>query len=175
MLIRQASVTDIPTVAALHAASWKHSYRGVLGDLYLDQQVDASRRQHWSARLGTPAPNQRVLLLEEQGEALGFACVLLDEDAVWGSELNNLHVARSAQGRGLGRLLMQAAAKACEAAQSNGLYLWVVQANVQAQGFYARLAGREAGGDVWEAPEGSRVPMFRYAWNETQQLAAEAS
>lgn len=171
MHIRPATPADAAAIAALHTDSWQRTYRGVLSDDYLDHQAAAERLAYWQARLREPAATQRVLLLEDEtGALLGFACVVLDEDPRWGNYLNNLHVRHEQQGLGLGRRLMQASAAACVEARSQGFYLWVAQDNRAAQGFYARLGGRQEDSQVWEAPDGSRPLIYRYAWPKLDGL-----
>lgn len=171
MHIRPATPADAAAIAALHTDSWQRTYRGVLSDDYLDHQATPERLAYWQARLREPAATQRVLLLEDEtGALLGFACVVLDEDPRWGNYLNNLHVRHDQQGLGLGRRLMQASAAACAEARAPGLYLGVLHANVAAQRFYARLGGREAGSEIWAAPDGSRPPYYRYVWEQMQDL-----
>lgn len=170
MLVRTATITDSPQISALHAASWRHAYRSALSDAYLACDVESDRRQLWDSRLENPADNQRILLLEDGHQLLGFACIYVGEDALWGSYLNNIHVLQAAQGQGLGKRLLRACAQACSASQAGGLYLWVLQSNTNAQGFYARYGAKNTGSDIWDAPGGTTAPLFRYSWEDTTLL-----
>lgn len=170
MLVRAATASDTHDIAALHASSWRYAYRGALSDEYLAGDVESDRRQLWESRLAKPAEHQPVLLVEDGGHLLGFACVYVDKDPRWGSYLNNIHVVRATQGRGVGRLLLHATAEVCSEARSGGLFLWVLQSNTKAQGFYARHGGQRSGTDIWEAPGGTTAPMFRFSWESVGQL-----
>jgi len=170
MLVRAAATSDCHNIAILHAASWRYAYRGALSDEYLAGDVESDRRQLWESRLAEPTERQRVLLVEEGGHLLGFACVYVDEDPQWGSYLNNIHVVRATQGRGIGRFLLHATAEVCGKSRSQGLYLWVLQSNTNAQGFYARHGGENTGTDVWEAPGGTTAPLFRFSWESVLRL-----
>ncbi len=169
--VRVATVSDADAVGALHAASWRYAYRGALSDEYLSgDDVELDRMHLWRTRLAEPSERQHLLLAEDVGRLLGFVCFYGNESEEWGSYLNNLHVARTAQGLGIGRLLLHSTAELCGSAYSGGLYLWVVQSNTQAQGFYARYGGRNTGTGVWEAPGGTVAPVFRFSWGDVGQL-----
>jgi ribosomal protein S18 acetylase RimI-like enzyme len=170
MLVRAATTSDSHGIAALHAASWRYAYRGALSDEYLAGDVESDRRQLWESRLAEPTESQRVLLVEDGVDLLGFACVYIGEDPQWGSYLNNIHVVQATQGRGIGRLLLNATAEVCSKSHSGGLYLWVLQSNTRAQGFYARHGGENTGTDIWEAPGGTTAPLFRFSWESLGRL-----
>ena len=98
MQLREATGADAAAVAALHAESWRTHYRGAYRDDYLDGDVFEDRRRVWERRLSDPAANQLVVLAEEGGELIGFACCYGGEDETWGSFLDNLHVRPGHQG-----------------------------------------------------------------------------
>jgi ribosomal protein S18 acetylase RimI-like enzyme len=170
MLVRAATTADSNGIASLHAASWRYAYRGALSDEYLAGDVEAERRKLWESRLTEPTDRQHVVLVEDGGHLVGFACLYVGEDPRWGSYLNNIHVARAMQGRGIGRLLLHATARICSTSRSSGLYLWVLQSNTKAQGFYARHGGENTGAGIWEAPGGTTSPLFRFCWESIVRL-----
>lgn len=175
MMIRAATTSDSHAIATLHAASWRYAYRGALSDDYLAGDVVSDRRQLWESRLAEPTERQRVLLVEDREHLLGFACVYVGEDPQWGSYLNNIHVVQAAQGKGIGRLLLNATAEACSRSDAERLYLWVLQSNTKAQGFYARHGGKSTGTDIWEAPGGTTAPLFRLSWDSVVRLQEQTA
>lgn len=171
MWIRTADQSDCHAIAELHAASWRFAYKGALADKYLARDVVADRRQLWESRLSEPAKQQHVLVAEQDHQLIGFVCVHGDESGEWGSFLDNIHVTQSMHGQGIGTVLLHATAKLCASLYGEvGLYLWVVQSNAKAQRFYARHGARNEGTDVWHAPGGTDVPLFRFAWRSSRQL-----
>lgn len=174
--LRVALPEDADAIADLHAASWRATYRGSMRDDYLDGEVGAERRALWRERLAAPAPNQHVVVAVD-GEALvGFGCAYGADDARFGTQLDNLHVRRDRQSDGVGRALIAAVAAWCVAAHPEaGLYLWVVDENVGARRFYASLGAADVGGDVWEAPDGSAIPVRRCAWTPAEVAALAAT
>lgn len=165
-VVRIAGPGDAVAIAALHAASWRAAYRGLLSDHYLDAEIEGERAALWSARLNSSVENQYVILAEQGGRLGGFACAYLGNDLQWGALLDNLHVSPALQRRGLGRRLMRSVASRCAAAGEARLYLWVLQANAAAHRFYECLGARREGEDLWIPPAGGALPRYRYAWRD---------
>ncbi|OXM61124.1 GNAT family N-acetyltransferase [Amycolatopsis vastitatis] len=133
---RLAAANDADQIAMLHADSWRRHYRGAYADSFLDGDVAADRRSVWSARLAAPA-NSETVLAERDGRLVGFVHVVFDDDPVWGSFVDNLHVVHDQRRTGIGTQLLGRAARAVsERASGNGMYLWVLQQNTAAQQFY---------------------------------------
>lgn len=166
MTYREVTSNDATAIAALHAKSWRHAYRGILRDDFLDGDVFQNRTDVWEQRLASPPANQYVLVAIENQRIEGFVCVQGGEDARWGSLIDNLHVARALKGKGIGTTLVKAAAawiqKNCPAA---GMYLWVYEANVAARRFYESLGASNAELVVKENPGGGFANSFRYVWD----------
>ncbi len=176
-VLRPAVRADAEAIAAIHAASWQATYRGALTDAYLDGDILGERRAVWHERLGTPAPNQHVVVAADGEHVVGFACAFGVDDERFGTQLDNLHVRSARQSVGTGARLVATVAKWCaETHPGTGLYLWVVEQNEDARRFYARLGGADVAGDVWVPPDGSQVPTRRIAWTpaEVQRLAYNA-
>ena len=171
MRLRAATDADVAAITAVHIANWRSAYRGLLSDAYLDDDIVAERGAVWEERFAQPAPNQFTIVAEVDGEFAGFAHSYADEDAEWGTLLDNLHVVHARQGAGLGRALMVETARWVRAnARQPRLHLWVLEANTAARGFYERLGGRTVGSDVWEPPGGGAVADLRIAWTELDVL-----
>ncbi len=173
--IREASNSDAPGIARLHAESWRIAYRGVLSDAYLDGEAVADRSSVWQARFRQPAANQYVALAENDGVMVGFVCVYGADDAEWGSLLENIHVSHEHQRTGIGAQLLAHVASWCAHGHpDSGMYLWVLEPNLPAQQFYQRLGAAKVGQAVWSPPDGGAVPKFRYAWRSLETLLQSA-
>jgi ribosomal protein S18 acetylase RimI-like enzyme len=170
--LRQATSSDAESVGRLHGESWRRHYRGVYADGYLDDDVFEDRIAVWTERLCSPDPDCCTIVAEMEGEIVGFAHTLLDDDPLWGALLDNLHVTYECQHHGVGRTLMAETALVLgERRPASGLYLWVLQQNVAAQGFY-----RSRGGVCVEetirgpVPGGGYAASLRYAWQDPSTL-----
>lgn len=171
-LIRTAVPDDAATVARLHADSWRRHYRGAYSDAFLDGDVVADRLAVWTARLSTPS-SALTLLAEDDEGAVGFVHVIFDDDPLWGSLIDNLHITPTRQRSGVGRaLLRRAADAAAQTATARGLYLWVLEQNDAAQGFYRTMGGEIVEKAKVSAPNGiagrlvGEPVKLRIAWAE---------
>jgi ribosomal protein S18 acetylase RimI-like enzyme len=171
MELRRATDADVAAIAALHAESWKRSYRGVYPDAYLDRDVDAERLAVWSDRFAMSRPDQRTILAEGDGVLAGFAHVLLDEDAEHGALVDNLHVLSPWQRSGLGSRLMDECARVVIAERPGwGVYLWVLEANARARAFYAARGGREIDRTLDPTFEETPLWCYRVIWPDPSTL-----
>ena len=173
LALREAGTADAPAVAALHAASWRTAYRGILADAYLDGPVDADRLDLWRERLAAPSPRRITLLAEAAGALVGFACCVVDEDPRWGSLIDNLHAAPESRGRGIGRALLRGAAfRLGRAAPGRPVHLWCLDDNAPAMGFYRRVGGTAADRDMTPERGGTTNAVTRIVWPSPGALAA---
>jgi ribosomal protein S18 acetylase RimI-like enzyme len=130
----------------------------------------------WADRLRESDP-RRCTILAEAGGLIGFANTMFDDDPTWGALLDNLHVADGHKRRGIGsRLLALTAAAIIGRPERTGLYLWVLEQNVDAQAFYQACRGRRVGRGLASPPGAiaSRIAgspaKLRYAWPEPNVL-----
>ncbi|MET7424924.1 GNAT family N-acetyltransferase [Dactylosporangium sp. NPDC005555] len=133
-------------IAGLHADSWRRHYRGAYSDAFLDGDVVSDRRAVWRSRFGDRAGTATIVAEQDGVDGVsgvrGFVHVVFDDDPRWGSLVDNLHVADGHRHRGVGTLLLRAAADAVRArAAAERLYLWVLEQNTAAQRFYRARGG----------------------------------
>jgi ribosomal protein S18 acetylase RimI-like enzyme len=169
--LRTAEAGDAESIAQLHTDSWQRTYRGMMTDDFLDGAALANRRQVWHGRLRSVRPDQFVCLAEDGPRIVGFICAYAGEDPVWGSYIDNLHVAHDRHGHGIGRDLMRRAAEWLRATHPDaGVYLWVMEANTRARAFYDHLGATNAGTVDKEDPGGGHAPNCRYVWPDLRPL-----
>jgi GNAT superfamily N-acetyltransferase len=159
----------------LHAASWRSAYRGFVSDDYLDHRVYSERVNLWKQRFSERATNPFFVILAEQDRQLaGFAGVFPNESPIYGSYLDNLHVAPERTGQGIGRrLLKEVGRQLVDLGAAGGLYLWVIEKNSRARRFYAGAGAREIDCAEFCMPDGSRVPQVRCYWTDKSSLLAD--
>lgn len=177
---RSAGPADAAAVARLHADSWRRHYRGAYSDAFLDGDVLRDRLDVWTERLREPDP-RRCTILAEDGGVVGFANTFFDDDPTWGALLDNLHVAHGYKRRRIGSRLLELTAEALlERPNPTGLYLWVLEQNLNAQAFYEACGGRCVERRPVPPPGGiaSRLagsPMgLRYVWSEPGALLRQS-
>lgn len=173
---RSATSADTRAIAALHADSWRRHYRGAYSDRFLDGDVEMERFGVWATRLEERDGSTITVVGQEQGTLVGFIHVVFSDDPVWGSLVDNLHVTYTHKRRGIGSRLMAEAARAVIEHGPGGLYLWVLEQNAAAQGFYEALGGRRVERSLAAAPSGDRTRLngapakLRLVWQEPARL-----
>ena len=172
MVIREGTEGDIGSIANLHVQSWRTAYRGILSDDYLDGRAHKDRLAIWQERFsGQGSKRMFVLVAERDDQLAGFVCVFPQEDAVFGSFLDNLHVAPELTGQGIGRqLLSEAARRLLTDGPRVSLYFWVFEQNRRARQFYERTGAIAAGSAENPMPDGKRVLSVRYYWPDPATL-----
>jgi ribosomal protein S18 acetylase RimI-like enzyme len=175
---RPADASDAAAIGALHADSWRRHYRGAYSDEFLDGDVDADRVAVWTERLRAADPDVHTIIAQDGDALVGFAHTVFEADPRWGAVLDNLHVVYDEKRRGIGsRLLALTAGAVVE--RGTGLYLWVLEQNLDARAFYEARGGRCVERVAVPAPAGlasrlSGSPFgLRYVWPDPGALAAD--
>jgi ribosomal protein S18 acetylase RimI-like enzyme len=171
--LRTARADEAESIAVLHTSSWRRTYRGMMSDEFLDGPALDNRRGVWHERLTIGHPRQFVCVADVDSRIVGFICVFADDDPVWGSYIDNLHVAPDLHRSGIGRALMHRAGEwLCASCPGAGVYLWVMEANTPARAFYDRLGARNIETVNLEDPGGGHAPNCRYVWADARMLIA---
>src|SRR5437763_433909 len=138
---RPAGRSDAEAIAALHADSWRRHYRGAYSDSFLDGDVFGDRLAVWTDRLREPDPRRHTIVAEDHEGLIGFAHTVFGDDPTWDALLDNLHVVHGHKRRGVGSELLALTAEAV-VERGQGLYLWVLEQNQDAQAFYEARGAR---------------------------------
>ena len=173
MEYRQAGLRDLDAIANLHAKSWQETYKDILASSYLENNVLEDRYAIWNQRLKAPSESQLILIAKDEvkDEVAGFICIETNiREKKAGILLDNLHVAESFKGKGIGKKLILNALSHLDNLESIGLYLEVLAENKAAIRFYEKLGGIKADEGVWSAPCGTQVNEIIYTWERVNKL-----
>lgn len=175
LMLRKATADDAAAFAQLHVESWRSAYRGILDPDYLAGPIEQERREVWAGRFAAPNEDMHITIAEDGEGAIGFVCTFGQEDPVWGSMVDNLHVLPRAKGRGVGRLLLASAGVwAANRYPGASLHLWVFEANEAARQFYDRMGGIVVERIIEPNPAGGGESWsLRYAWKDLADLCRE--
>lgn len=172
MQYRIADFNDLADLTELHAQSWRDSYRGIFFDEYLDNDVWDERKKFWASRLTSPKHNQYILVATDNHKICAFICAFGNESAQWGTFIDNLHVSKAAQGNGVGKQLMFLIATWVEASfDHKGIYLEVLEDNLNARDFYHRMGAKHQETNLWQPPgSNEKVNDLLYVWENNLTL-----
>jgi GNAT superfamily N-acetyltransferase len=131
--IRPAGIDDAAAGAALHIACWREAYASLADPEALARLTDdlEERTERWRSYISAGPP---WLAVADDGELMGFASAGpgRDDDIDLDLELYAIYVRASQYGAGVGHQLFRAAIGDAR------VYLWVLEANARARGFYRR-------------------------------------
>lgn len=146
MDLRYATAKDAETVSRIVTLSWKHAYRGIIPQPYLDSldaQRDISLYISWFLAEGSFV--QLALCDGEPVACVSYGPARDRTYSGWG-EIAALYVLPDFMGRGAGRLLLQSAVRDLSKRGFARLYLWVLEQNLRARHFY-ELSGWSSSGE----------------------------
>lgn len=162
MAMRPATPADVDAIARVHVDTWRHAYRGQLPDAALDTLDVGPRQAMWQRILTTADHPARVFVAVDAATIVGFsACGPQRGDDALG-ELYALYVTPTAQGRGHGRQLLDAAEADLAARGYTEAVLWVLATNTPTIEFYEACGWRDDGVEETDVVSGVEVRDRRY-------------
>ena len=113
--IRAATTADAPALARVHVTAWRETYAGIVPDAQLAKLSIERRAAMWTRILNDPSNVTAVLVVERDGEVIGFgACgsqrTATLEEKGYDGEVSAIYVLRSFQKQGVGAALMRSMA-----------------------------------------------------------------
>jgi ribosomal protein S18 acetylase RimI-like enzyme len=181
--VRPATPADADEIAAVHVATWRHAYAGLLPDDVLAGLDVTQRADRWRERISGPRSGIFVLVFEQFGRIRGFVCGGPSRDgegggaeaggaegggaegggAVRTGEVYAIYVDPACQGQGAGTRLLGAAARLLAQAGFTGASLWVLADNHPSRRFYESRGWRPDGSaKPWSYGDGGSVMEVRY-------------
>ncbi|WP_328702892.1 GNAT family N-acetyltransferase [Arenibaculum pallidiluteum] len=170
-VIRRAGPADAAGMAAVHVASWRSTYPGLLPTRYLVGLDARSYAERWRRMLGDPRGGRGCFVAVEEAKVVGFGWCGGQRSSVegYGGEFYALYLLDHVQGTGLGRRMMATMAEELLGRGHFSALVWVLRDN-PARFFYERLGGAR----VAEHPidfAGSRLTEVAYGWRDLMPLA----
>ena len=167
--VRPARLADAERIGDIHVAAWRETYAGLMPPARLAALNVAERAAMWRRQLASGTA-RGIAIAELDGLIVGFASCAKQRTAElaaagYASEVTAIYVLRAGQGRGAGRLLMQAMARRLIAEGYRSMALWMLATNTPARGFYERLGGTIVAERVEDG-----VPEVAYGWRDVASL-----
>jgi GNAT superfamily N-acetyltransferase len=165
MQIREGGLKDAEAVAGIHVRAWQSAYRGQLTDDYLDGLKVENRVEMHRAALGSPPPEYRMWLAEEDGRAVGFAVTAKSQDADADertAEIYAIYLEPDRIGAGVGRALFAHAVDDLRTRGFRTATLWVLETNERTRRFYEIAGWKLDGTTTSERVDCEMRPTVRY-------------
>ncbi len=173
--IRRAGLADAAAIGAVHVAAWRSTYPGLLPDNYLANLSPTRLALHYKAAVATGATVYVAASDAPGPRVVGFVTAGAARTKVMGKalgegEIETLYVLDDWRDQGVGRRLLQAAAKQLTARGCRSAFVWVLCDN-PSRWFYQRLGGQTAAlGQTRLA--GVALPQVAYTWDPIDRLLA---
>ncbi|MET9254652.1 GNAT family N-acetyltransferase [Streptomyces sp. NPDC003717] len=165
--VREMALADCQAVAAIRIGGWRHAYRGLMPQAYLDGLGLAEETERRRALFARADPAVVNLVAEDAaGRLTGWAChgpYREDGRRTADAELYAVYVDPAHLGTGVGRALLAESVRRCAAAGRARMLLWVLRDNARARRFYERAGFRADGAEEPFEVAGTEVPEVRYA------------
>ena len=173
--IRKAIPTDAPGIAKVHVDAWRSSYAGVVPEETLSGLSYSERETLWDDILTSLETDRRCFVAEtrdaQDTKIVGFASAgqECDDHEGYEGEIYAIYLLEDYQRIGLGRHLIQSAAKRLLDDGIKSILLWVFEENHRARRFYESPGGElVARKDVTIG--GAEVVEVAYGWNDITKL-----
>jgi len=181
--IRRARPSDASAIGAIHVATWRNAYAGVLPDTYLRnlsplrhalgyEQAIHERRHGHAVFVAVATGEDAPLGAEEAATVVGFISGGRSRRKAEPSagEVETLYLLDDYRERGVGRRLMRAMAAHLAAIGCRSVMLWVLKDN-PTRWFYARLGGRQVAREVIRFA-GQMMEQVAVVWDPIETLLA---
>ena len=167
--IRPGRIEDAAGIAAVHSASWRATYPGIVPKSYLDEMHPEKTVERWQDAVSGKPPGAHLLVAEEGGRIVGFETYGPAREPSFGysGELYAAYFLPEAMGKGLGTAMMKTVVRDLAAQDLNDMIVWVMEANERGRRFYEKIlsgalvpGSRQSfeieGAEIWEIAYGFR-------------------
>jgi ribosomal protein S18 acetylase RimI-like enzyme len=164
-IIRSAENRDSAAIACIHVEAWRDAYADLMPANYLaqlDPKIEAAR---WARSLGI-GQNDRTLVAEVEGKVVGYASIGAARGHAPGAgEIYALYVETDWREQGIGRAIVETAFTRFRQRGLTTAFIWCLEGNTAARGFYLRCAGKLLGERRLESVRGISLPVVGFRWN----------
>ncbi|HPH95732.1 MAG TPA: GNAT family N-acetyltransferase [Anaerolineaceae bacterium] len=173
MRVREGTFEDIPAAATVRVKTWQAAYRGIVPDEFLDNLSIERNIARWQANFSVKDHFSLFYVGEnDAGEVVGFALggAERDGDPEYHGEIGALYIFPEYQGKGLGRMLVQAFAAALVDEGFTDMLIWVLTDNHPSRRFYEAMGGQAVRQKEQEIG-GKPLQETGYGWKDILPLA----
>jgi hypothetical protein len=167
---------DAQALGAMHVASWRETYLGILPDKMLASLSVESRATAWAKIMREPATERAtvVYLAEHQGTIIGFgSCCAQRTESLkakgYDGEVSAIYVLREFQKRKIGTRLFRAMSSDLLHRGLNAAALWVLRDNLKARRFYEHYGGKVIA-EREDNRDGTVLVELAYGWSDLKEL-----
>ena len=168
--IRPALPSDSPALAKVQVDSYRTAYRGIFPDSYLAQFSYEEQAQDWRNLFDTNPEDILLVAESTDGQIIGYLLARAQPDIHPGydSEIVALHVLKSHQRQGTGRLLLKKAVELLQQRGCQSAMLWTLKAN-PIRRWYRNLGGKHIANKRFQV-EDREIEEIAFGWDDIGKL-----
>ena len=168
IITRRAVPEDAATIATIHIAAWRHAYKGIIDQPFLDKLSSEydQRVSRWQNILANNA--RTVFLAIAGGKPAGFASVVGSRDASCpdDAELAAIYLSPGFIGQGVGSALLKATQEEAKQQGFCSMFAVALKDNSLGRSFYERTNATPVPNSESPLTIGDRAyTTMKYAWN----------
>lgn len=129
-----AQSDDFESIGGIYVRSWQAAYKGIIPQDYLD----SLSAMHWLPFLKDDQYESYVIMDDEKYAGTSCICSARDEEMKGWGEIASIYLLPEYWGTGYAEHLMKAVMGALIKQGFKGVYLWVLDGNIQARKFYEK-------------------------------------
>ena len=143
--IRNAVFEDIPEMVRINIECWKHNYKGIIEQEYLDALTPWDKLENWKERFLTGIESYYVKVID--GKVVGMVSWWKNDDATipYENEIYGLYVDIRHQGKHIGKELCEQLLQDERFKDCWSFYLWTLKDNNHSRHFYEKMWGKVFG------------------------------
>ena len=145
IIIRPATIDDVPGMATVRVTTWKQAYAGIVPADFLNNLSIERNIEGWRKNLFLqPDPNDvRFVAERDTGQIVGFAIggAERDGDPEYHAEIYAIYILPEYHRQGIGRQLIQNSVAALKDKGFSNLIIWALTENPNVE-FYITLGGK---------------------------------
>ena len=147
-------------VSHIYEASWKHAYKGIIPQAYLDSIPEG----RWCKAIDNP--DWHTLVMLDDGKMIGTSsyCASRFDNMKGYGEIISIYLLPEYCGKGFGKQLLQEAMSGLKQMGYQDIFLWVLEENLSARRFYEKFGFAESGAYLEDNIGGKQLREMQYIY-----------
>lgn len=175
ILIRRATIQDAAGIAIVHIDTWRTAYRGIVSDKKLEKLSYERCEKHWRETIADAQRDDCIFVAESDGKIVGFSRGFAERSGKneYDAEIGAIYILSKYQRKGIGKKLIDAAARCLKNLGYRSVLIWVLKENHASRAFYEALGGEMVLEKELAFDDGKTYDVVGYRWETIDELNSE--
>lgn len=166
VIVRDAKVEDLLSIAKVKIDSWGSTYRGIIADDILDNFDVQEQAKKFGELIPQGMEKKFLIVAEANGKIMGFAAGGSEREGKYevDGEVYAIYVLQEYQNEGIGKELMAHSVKKLITMGFDSMLVWVLEKNPY-KAFYEKLGGIQFNKKPLEMGD-NKEQVMAYVWKD---------